>query len=106
MFASNSDAVTFNDNGVNTLVTVTGAGVSPGSLTFSNKAKTYTFQGGPITGSVSPNINGGGTVIFSNSNTYSGATQIQNSSTLQVTNQAALPAAGSVNIAETIRPCS
>ena len=44
------------------------------------------------------NVQGGGTVIFSNSNTYSGATTIQQGSTLQMNSAAALPLSGIVNI--------
>ena len=69
------DNVTFDDTASNTVVTVSGAGVSPGSVVFSNNAKTYTFQGGPITGGTGLDVKGGGTVIFSNSNTYSGTTR-------------------------------
>lgn len=65
-----------------------------------NSASTYTFTGGPIT-SGNVIINGGGTVVFSNSNTYSGTTQIQNGSTLQVNSPLALPAGGVVNLVDT-----
>ena len=95
---SNNNAAVFDDTSANQVVTITSTGVSPSALIFNNNAKPYTVQGGSITGSVSPSIQGGGTVIFSNTNTYGGATQITSGSTLQVNSLAALPVAGSVNL--------
>ena len=46
-----SDNVTFDDTAATTVVTVTSSGVSPAAVTFNNNQKTYTIQGGPITGS-------------------------------------------------------
>ena len=83
-----------------TIISIAAAGVSPSTMLLQNSASTYTFTGGPIT-SGNVIINGGGTVVFSNSNTYSGTTQIQNGSTLQVNSPLALPAGGVVNLVDT-----
>ncbi|MGO9109294.1 MAG: beta strand repeat-containing protein [Thermoguttaceae bacterium] len=101
------DQVTFDDTGSTTTVNVASTGVTPGTVTFNNYAKTYTIQGGPILDNSANNngvttlvnISGGGTVIFSNSNnTHAGGTHISNQSTLSVTNPTALPATGAVLI--------
>ena len=94
-----SQKVTFDDTAANTIVTITGSGVSPANVTFNNNQKTYTLQGGPITGNTAVNVVGGGTVIFSGSNnTYGGGTNLQGGSTLQVNNPSALSSNNLVNI--------
>ena len=96
------DNVTFDDTGSNTAVNVTSSGVQPGSVTFNNNAKTYTIQGGPIMDGPSfptaVTVQGGGTVVLANTNTYTGGTTIQLGSTLQMNSAAALPLNGTVNI--------
>ena len=71
----NSDLVTFDDTGSNS-VTVA-SNVSPGSVTFNNNASTYTLSGaGKIIGNGPLMLTGTGTVILANSNgnDYTGAT--------------------------------
>ena len=74
----NDDIVTFDDTAHTGNVTVTTT-VSPGSMTFSNTALTYTLAGtGDISGDGGLTVNGAGTVILANSNgnDYTGATAV------------------------------
>ena len=75
---ANGGAVIFADSGVNTNITITGSGVSPFSVQFTNNTTAYSFasSGGGITGSGSVALLGSGLVTFSNSNAYSGGTTI------------------------------
>ncbi len=78
------DSVTLDDSATGTTtINVSASGVAPGGVTFNNSSKTYTFNGGSITGSGSLAVNGGGVVVFNQTNTYTGGTSI-NSGTLQV----------------------
>ena len=86
---STGQAVIFNDPPTGTFaysVTVAAAGVTPGgSVIFNNQANPthpYSIYGGPIAGNATVEIAGGKSVNFYNSNTYYGATQVSNLSTL------------------------
>ncbi len=80
------DLVTFNDSATGpTTVNVTTA-VTPGAMTVSNNAATYTFTGGgSIAGAIGITKQGPGTMILDTYNTYSGGTII-NAGTVQVGN--------------------
>ncbi len=85
---SDGSSVIFSDSGANTNpinIVSGGVGVSPSSVNFINNVVPYSFTGGPIAGTASVVISGGGLVTFSNSNTYSGPTTIT-SGTLQLGN--------------------
>ncbi len=87
---SDGSSVFFSDSGANTNpINIAGGGVSPFSVTFVNNAVPYSVTGGPIAGTTSVVISGGGLVAFSNSNTYSGPTMIT-SGTLQIGNGGSL----------------
>jgi fibronectin-binding autotransporter adhesin len=71
------DVVTFNDSASNFTVNVT-ANVTPASINVSNSTA-YTFAGvAGIIGSIGLAKDGSGTLIFANSNSYSGGTYITN----------------------------
>ena len=63
--------------GSSATVTVTGAGVEPSSVAFSNAAKSYVLQGGGIGGEGGVSKEGTGTVTFAAGNTYEGPTVIR-----------------------------
>jgi autotransporter-associated beta strand protein len=71
-------AVTFDDSATgSTNISITSAGVKPLSVTFNNNSKTYNFSGGAIGGSTGMNLNGGGTVILNNTNTFTGSVNVK-----------------------------
>ena len=63
--------VTFDDTGINTTITIP-AVVSPGSIAFNNNNNTYIFSGAAISGTGGVALTGGGLVVLTNANTYSG----------------------------------
>ena len=74
---SNGDLVTFGNTGVASNITITSAGVLPGSVVVNNdSASPYTFTGGGIGGATSLIKDGAGSVTFSNVNTYGGPTSM------------------------------
>lgn len=88
---NDGDYVEFADTGSNSLpIEIADGGVTPGRLVFSNTAKNYSLSGGPIKGTTSLEISGGGQVTLSNANTYTGGTFIT-SGTLIVTKLDVLP---------------
>jgi fibronectin-binding autotransporter adhesin len=94
----NSDNVTFDDTGATTSIAIQGIAVFPGSVTFNNStAKSYTFSGGAIAGGGSLSILGGGMVTLNQSNSYTGATNINNG-TLAVGASGSLSASTPVNL--------
>ncbi len=96
----NSDAVVFDDTATNFTVTIAGTGVDPGSLIFRNAAHTYVIKGGPITGG-GMLVEGGGSVTLENTNSFTGATQIMNNSTLLLFTSGALNVNSVVNLYDT-----
>ena len=75
------DTVVFNDvPGAGSFLVALNTNLTPLSVTFSNNAATYTIAGsGSILGGTTPLImNGSGTVILANTNTYAGGTFINN----------------------------
>lgn len=71
-----NDNVTFDDTATNTAVTLVGT-LAPGSVTFNNVTKDYTFAGtGLISGTTSLVKNGAAKLTIGNANTYSGGTTI------------------------------
>ena len=96
--SNNGDILTFNDSAgtANGSITILGS-VSPGSMTFSNTAVTYSLSGGSmsITGTGSLLVKGQGAVNLEGTNSYSGGTMIQ-SGTLTATTPGAIPAGSSV----------
>ena len=92
------DNVTFDSTGINTNITVASGGVAPGSLVFANTTGTnYTVSGGPIQGTTSLVLSGGGQLTLSGTNTYTGGTVVDQG-TLIVTNANGLPDGGSLTI--------
>jgi autotransporter-associated beta strand protein len=83
------DHVTFNDIGSGGTVAIANVGVAPLSVVFSNSSKSYDLTGGPITGSTSLVVSGGGQVTLSNTNSYTGGTFV-NSGTLVVDSPSAI----------------
>ena len=71
------DFVTFADGASNTGITVTGGGVSPGSVTINNATTTYSFSGGSINGSGELTKQGTGLATLSVANGYGGLTLVQ-----------------------------
>ena len=88
------DFVTFADGASNPSVSVTGGGVSPGSVTISNVSTTYSFSGGSINGSGGLTKQGSGTATLSASNGYGGLTLVQAGGLIVAANNA-LGAVGS-----------
>ena len=74
-FFLQGDQATFGNTGVGTVV-VSASGVSPNVVNIQNTTGTYTFTGGSISGAAKVEITGGGNVVFSNNNTYTGSTDI------------------------------
>jgi autotransporter-associated beta strand protein len=90
--------VTFDDSGSNTAIRIAEGGVAPGSVDFSNTAaENYSLSGGPISGSASLVVSGGGHVTLSNANTYTGGTWVT-SGTLEIASCDALPEGGTLTI--------
>ncbi len=85
---SNGSDVVFPDPAANTNIAITGTGVSPSSVTFTNNATAYSFSGGAIAGPAAVVLSGTGRVTFLNANSYTGATTIS-AGTLQLGNGAA-----------------
>ena len=85
------DNVLFDDTAHSGTVQISAANVQPASVTFSNTAAAYTINGPygiadySATQSTAVNLNGAGLVVFANSNSYSGGTNI-NGGTLQLGN--------------------
>jgi autotransporter-associated beta strand protein len=88
------DFVTFADGAANPGISVTGGGVSPGSVTINNASTTYSFSGGSINGSSGLTKQGTGQVTLSAANGYSGLTLVK-AGTLIVAANNALGATGS-----------
>jgi fibronectin-binding autotransporter adhesin len=92
-----NDYVTFSDSGsAAPNVTISGS-VAPGSLTVSNTAVNYTFQGGPITGLTGLTKKGPGTLTLAQTNTFSGGTSI-NGGVIALGTNNALPIAGGLTL--------
>jgi autotransporter-associated beta strand protein len=86
----NTDKVTFDSSGTNRTITIAAGGVSPGSVVFSNTAgKNYSISGGPIAGATSLSVSGGGLVLLSSTNTYTGGTFVSGG-TLEITSVSGL----------------
>lgn len=95
---NDGDRVTFDNTGSNTTIAIASSGVAPGSVTFSNTtAKTYSLSGGPIKGTTSLTVSGGGHVTLSSANTYTGGTLVSQG-TLTIASAAALPPGRSLTI--------
>jgi autotransporter-associated beta strand protein len=99
-FFFTADNVTFDNTGVNKTVTINDPnGVAPSTITVNNSTgNDYTFTGSSangVTGAANLTKMGTGALILNNTNTYSGATNIQNG-TLVLGNNASLPANTSV----------
>jgi len=71
------DFVTFADGASNPSVSVTGGGVSPGSVTITNNSTTYSFSGGSINGSGTLTKSGSGSATLSAANSYTGQTLVK-----------------------------
>ena len=105
-----SQSGTYTDSGVATFdntntsgrtnINIASPGVQPALVTFNNSSLAYSFSGGPIsgTGSVVLTAGSAGSVTFSNSNNYTGATMI-GGGTLQLGNGGA---SGSLSTSSTI----
>ena len=85
---SPGDSVIFDDSAApNTSVVINGADVHPTNVTFNNSSSTYTISGtNAIAGSTGLSLTGTGTVILTNSNTFTGVTSIGAGATLQLGN--------------------
>ena len=71
------DPVTFGEPMAdNSVVTISGTAVTPLSVTISNSSNSYTFTGGPITGTTALYKINGGMATLSSSNSYTGGTFI------------------------------
>ncbi len=82
------DTVIFDDSaGTKTNVSINSGDVHPGSVTFNNTSSTYTISGSnAIAGGTILQLTGAGTVVLTNSNTYTGATTIGGGATLKLGN--------------------
>lgn len=69
------DNVVFDDNAEVTDITIADE-VHPATVVFNNDEKTYTISGQAIAGDGSVSMNGSGTVVLNNQNTYTGGTFI------------------------------
>lgn len=84
------DNVTFDDTGSNSPSVVISAPVQPGSVTFNNNSKAYTFTGaGGIGGTGSLTLNGSATVTLATADSFSGGIAL-NAGQLNVNNASAL----------------
>jgi fibronectin-binding autotransporter adhesin len=71
------DSVTFGEPAAdNSVVTISGTAVTPLSMTISNSSNSYTFTGGPITGTTALYKINSGMATLSTSNSYTGGTFI------------------------------
>jgi autotransporter-associated beta strand protein len=72
-----SDAVTFSDLAANKLVVISGGDVSPASVDFTHTSGVYTLSGSNgIIGATGLTVSGGGNLVISNANTFTGNTTI------------------------------
>jgi len=76
------DVVSFVDGTGNTSLTLSGP-INPAEVVFLNSADTFTLAGDGISGGGELAVSGGGTVILTNDNTYTGQTLVT-SGTLQI----------------------
>ncbi|MEI7899661.1 MAG: DNRLRE domain-containing protein, partial [bacterium] len=83
----NGDHVTFGVSIVSN-ITVTGGGVSPGSVTFTNAAGRYTLYGGAINGACGLAKHRAGEIRLTAPNSYSGLTDLAGGTLLVATNLA------------------
>ena len=83
---SDSLAITFDDTGANTNPILISGLVQPLSVTFNSTINpyAYSFTGGTIGGSASVTLNGSGSVVFNNVNSYTGGTYIEGPALLQL----------------------
>ena len=83
-YADTNKVLFDNTPGTDQSITIGSGGVKPYSIVFGNtSAVSYSFSGGPIAGSTSLAITGGGTVSLNQANTYSGGTSVS-SGTLKI----------------------
>src|SRR5581483_11967767 len=85
----------------NTAVSISGGNVSPASVTFNNSAVNYTISSGDGSGIAGNGVltkNGTGKVTISSSNSYTGATAVNNG-ILNLQNSSALGATSGVTVA-------
>ncbi len=94
-FATSNEAI-FN-NAAGGTITIA-PGISPGFTTVNAAAGTYIFEGGPITGSGPLTKSGGGTLILTGANTYSGKTTV-NSGMLEASNNTTVGGSTSFSVA-------
>lgn len=87
---ANGNAILFDDWATNNTVNITDATVTPGSVLFDNSLNHYTLNGpGAIAGSAALTKNGSGALTITNSNTYSGGTNVSGG-TLNINNASAI----------------
>ena len=86
---TDGSAVIFQDSAQNTNISISGSGVRPAMVTFTNNTTPYTFSGGGISALAIIALNGSGSVTFNSANTYSGGTTI-NAGVLTAGNNTAL----------------
>jgi autotransporter-associated beta strand protein len=99
----NTDKVTFDSSGTNRTITIAAGGVSPGSIVFSNTAgKSYSISGGPIEGTTSLSVSGGGLVLLSSTNTYTGGTFVSGG-TLEITSVNGLADGSNLTIGNSLK---
>jgi fibronectin-binding autotransporter adhesin len=92
-----ADSVVFDDNAASKNVSINGANVWPASVTFSNSAGNYVLSGtNGIAGTTSLSKSNNGIVTISNSNTYSGGTNLYGG--MLIANAAGALGSGAVNL--------
>jgi autotransporter-associated beta strand protein len=96
---SDGSSVTFNDSPASTNVVITSV-VNPGSVTFANSTASYNVSGAGISGATSLVKTNSGTVVFSNTNNYTGGTFVSGGGIVFSTG-AAIPASGTLTLNNT-----
>jgi autotransporter-associated beta strand protein len=97
---SDGDNVTFDSTGSNPDLTIAASGVAPGSVIFSSTTTSgYSLSGGPIKGATGLLVSGGGSLLLSNSNTYTGDTLVT-SGVLELANVNALADGANVTVGD------
>jgi fibronectin-binding autotransporter adhesin len=88
------DTATFPDHNPpgSSTVTISGSGVTPGGVIFSNTATAYTLTGGPILGSTGLTASGAGLVTLAATNSYTGGTVITGGTLVAASGDAGLGA--------------
>jgi hypothetical protein len=91
------DSVVFDEPASTTTVAIDAAGVSPNSVVFNNAGNTYTFTGGAIHASANLVKNNAGSVVFANTNGWTGGGIVINAGSVVIAQNGSSSGAVKIN---------